>query len=267
MLIDSHCHLNRLDLTQYNGDLSAVMAAARDNDVGHILSAGVTLEEIPEIIAIAESYSNVTCTIGVHPSEEECREPTVDELIKLSSHKKVVGLGETGLDYYWPGDREKQKKRFRIHLEAAKEIKKPLIIHARDCFDDIFPMIKEMKIDEVGGVFHCFTGDVEIAKKIMDFGFYIGISGIVTFKKATQVHEVAKNMPLDRMLLETDAPYLAPTPFRGKPNEPAFLKLTAEYVAWLRDVPLEEIAKATTNNFYQLFKGIVIPRLDRGIQY
>lgn len=253
MLVDSHCHLNRLDLTKYDGDLSAAIAEAKSCGIAHILSVGVTLEETPEIIAIAETYSGVMCTIGVHPSEEKCREPTVDELIKLTQHKKVVGIGETGLDYYWPNNHEKQKEWFRIHIEAAKTVKKPLILHARDCFDDIFPIIKEMKADEIGGVFHCFTGDWETAKKILDLGFYIGISGIVTFKKATQVHEVAKNIPLDRLLLETDAPYLAPVPMRGKSNEPAFLKYIAEYIAWLKNRPLQELANQTTNNFFKLF--------------
>lgn len=255
MLVDSHCHLDRLDLTQYNGDLTNALADARANNVGHIFCVCIDLEHFPAVLQIAEQYPSVFASVGVHPTEVIAQEPTVDQLIKLGSHQKVIAFGETGLDYYRDNtDKAIQQERLRKHIHAAKTLNKPVIIHTRQAQDDTIHILQTEGADTVGGVMHCFTETWKMAQKAMDLNFYISFSGIVTFQNAKELKEIAKLVPLDRMLVETDAPYLAPVPYRGKPNQPAYVKQVAEYIAQLRGISLQELAEQTTQNFFTLFK-------------
>ena len=254
MLIDSHCHLDRLDLTKYDGQLDGAINAARDNGVEHILNIGINLQDFPRVLEIAEIYDDVSCTVGLQPSEHANHEPSIDELVELSQHPKVIGIGEVGLEYFHcSGDLTWQHERFRRHIQAAKQVNKPLVVHSREASDDMYRILCEEKAAEVGGVLHCFTDSYEYAQKFLGLGFYIGITGIVTFKKAMQVQKTAQKIPLERLLIETDAPYLAPVPYRGKPNEPAYVKYVAERIAELRDISYEEVARQTTANFWDLF--------------
>lgn len=254
MLIDSHCHLDRIDLTNYNGQLNGAINAARTAGVEHILNACVNLQDFPRVLEIAEAYDDVSCTVGLHPSDHEDQEPSVDELVQLSQHPKVIAIGEAGLDYFHcSGDLAWQRERFRRHIQAAKQVKKPLVIHSRESSEDMYRILREERAAEVGGVLHCFTDSYSQAQKFVDLGFYIGITGIVTFKQAVQVQETAQKIPLTRLLIETDAPYLAPVPYRGKPNEPAYVRYVAEAIAKLRGISYSEVAKQTTANFWDLF--------------
>jgi TatD DNase family protein len=258
MLVDSHCHLDHLDLAPYDGDLSKAIAAAREKDVGYILSPGVNLEEFPNILKIVETDEKFFASVGVHPTEKEARKPTLKDLLEFGQNKKVVGIGETGLDYAYCNNEEecqKQKDLFKIHIEAAKSLSKPLIIHSRDAEDDMIKILLEEDAVSVGGVMHCFTGTPEMAQKVLDLGFYISISGIVTFKNAHTLREIVKNIPLERMLIETDAPYLTPVPVRGKSNEPAYLCYIADFIANLREVPHKLLADQTTENFLKIIGG------------
>lgn len=223
--------------------------------VGAALCVAVSLEGLPRVIALAEAHENLYASVGVHPEERDCSEPEISTLVRLAEHKRVLGLGETGLDYYWQKDKpEWQRKRFRTHIRAAKIARKPLIIHTREAEEDTLRILREEGAHEVGGVMHCFTGTQEVAKGALDLGFHISFSGIVTFKNANQIKEVTKMVPLDRILVETDAPYLAPVPFRGKVNEPAYVRYVAEEIAALKGVAFTEIERATTENFCKLFK-------------
>lgn len=259
LLVDSHCHLNLLDLTPDAGDLNKVVARARDAGVGYLLNVCVNLADFPELLSTAERYPFVGVSVGSHPNEQH---ETVDceGLVRLAQHDKVVAIGETGLDYFRStGDLDWQRNRFRAHIQAAKQLQKPLIIHTRDAKEDTLKIMREENADQIGGVMHCFTEDWEAAKQALDLNFYISFSGVVTFKNATVIQEVAKKVPLERMLIETDSPYLAPVPFRGKPNEPAYVRHTAEYIANLRGISLDTFAEQTSANFFQLFKGAVRP--------
>lgn len=252
MLVDSHCHINFPDLA---ANLPAVLQAMRDNGVGHAMCIGVTLEKFPEVLAIAEAHDNIYATVGIHPDSENVQEATLEQLIALADHPKVVGIGETGLDYFrLTGDLEWQRERFRTHIRAAIASGKPLIIHTRNAAEDTIRIMREESAERIGGVMHCFTESQAVAEQAMELGFYISMSGIVTFKNATALKEVAKSIPLDRMLVETDSPYLAPIPYRGKTNQPAYVRYVAEHVAELRGISLEEVAAATTQNFFRLFK-------------
>ena len=252
LLVDSHCHLNFEPL---NAGLEDVLQRARDNGVGHMLCVSVTLETFPEIHQIAHQHANVFASVGVHPNEREGRDPSVDDLVDLAKDERVVAIGETGLDYYRSqGDMAWQQERFRRHIRAARECGKPLIIHTREAADDTLRIMREERAGEIGGVMHCFTESWEVARAALDLGFYISFSGIVTFRSAEALREVAKQVPQDRLLIETDAPYLAPMPFRGKTNEPAFVKLVAECLATQRAAAFEDIAAQTTKNFFALFK-------------
>lgn len=254
MLIDSHCHLDRLDLAPYNGDLNLALQAANKQDVQHFLCVCIDLERFPDLTAIAEKYPQVWTTLGLHPTETIAQEPTVEELIKLASHPKVVGIGETGLDYYrCEGDTKWQRERFRNHICAAKALEKPLIIHTRMAAADTIAILKEEKADTIGGVLHCFTENWEMAQAALEIGFYISFSGIITFPNAKDLREVAQKVPLESMLIETDSPYLAPVPFRGKSNEPAYVRYVAEALATLKNVDFATIASHTTQNFHRLF--------------
>ena len=255
MLVDSHCHLDRLELTPYDGRLSGALEAARANGVEHMLCVGIDLEAYPAMLALVENIPDVSVSVGVHPNEGDGRPPVVEELVQLAEHPKVVAIGETGLDYFRSeGDLDWQRDYFRRHIAAAKLARKPLIIHSREARADTIRIMREEGAAEVGGVMHCFTEDWDMAQAAMDMNFYISFSGIVTFKSAAQLQDVARRMPLERMLVETDSPYLAPIPFRGKPNQPAYVLHVAEFIAQLRGVKLAEIAAATTKNFYTLFK-------------
>ena len=251
MLVDSHCHLDFPDLAARLPELLQHMAA---NDVGAAVCIGVNLEDFPRVLSIAESEPRLLASVGVHPEYTDAAEPSAEQLVALANHPKVIAIGETGLDYYWHKDKpEWQRARFRTHIAAAKASGKPLVIHTRDSAVDTLRLMAEERAGEVGGVMHCFTETWEVAQQALDLGFYISFSGIVTFKNAKTVKEVASRVPLDRILVETDAPYLAPTPFRGKANEPAYVRHVAEEIATLRGLTVDQVATATTDNFFRLF--------------
>lgn len=251
MFIDSHCHL---DFPELADNLDSVLAAMRDNDVGYGLCISVTLPDFPKVLAVAEQHANLFATVGVHPDYENEVEPSVQELVQLARHPKVIGIGETGLDYFrLQGDLEWQRQRFRTHIQAAIAAGKPLIIHTRSAAEDTLRIMKEEGADRVGGVMHCFTESWEVAQAAIDLGFYISFSGIVTFKNAAALKDVAQRVPLERMLIETDSPYLAPVPFRGKTNQPAFVRHVAAEIAGLRGISLDAVGEATSANFFRLF--------------
>lgn len=252
MLVDSHCHINFSGLAD---NIDAVRQAMSEHGVGHALCISVTLKDFPQVLAMAEAYPNVFASVGVHPDYEDEPPFTADDLVRLADHPKVVAIGETGLDYFrLTGDLEWQRERFRTHIRAGIEAGKPLVIHTRSSAEDTIRIMREENAQHIGGVMHCFTETLEVALQAIELGFYISFSGIVTFKNAVQLKEVAKHVPLERVLVETDSPYLAPIPFRGKPNQPAYVKYVAEEVARLRNISLEELTTATTKNFFRLFK-------------
>ena len=252
MLVDSHCHLDFPDLANRLPDVLARMQA---NNVGCAVCIGVNLEDYPKVLALAEAEERLFATVGVHPEYTDVEEPSEETLVALAGHHKVIGIGETGLDYYWQKDKpEWQRARFRTHIQAAKRVGKPLVIHTRESAADTLRLMQEEGADEVGGVMHCFTENWEIARQALDLGFYLSFSGIVTFKNASIVKDVAQQCPLDRILVETDSPYLAPAPYRGKPNEPSYVLHVAEEIARLRSLSLEDVSQATTDNFFRLFK-------------
>lgn len=260
-LVDSHCHLDMLDLTPDGGDLNKVIERAKANGVNYFLNVCVSLRDFPAVLKIAKTYPFISASVGLHPNDQE-EEADANLLIGLAQDEKVIAIGETGLDYFRStGDLEWQKQRFRAHIAAAKAVQKPLIVHTRDAKDDTIRLMQEERANEAGGVMHCFTEDWDIAKKALDMNFYISLSGIVTFKSARTVQEVASRVPLDRLLIETDSPYLAPDPYRGKPNEPAYVRYTAEYIAKLRNLSLDALAEQTTQNFFTLFKGARRPHV------
>lgn len=252
-LVDSHCHIN---FDPLDDEVEQVIARAVEAGVNHMLCVSVNLEDYPQVLELAARFDNVFASVGVHPNEQEGHDPDVEELTVLASDPHVVAIGETGLDYYRTEEKmDWQHDRFRVHIEAAKRSAKPLIIHTRDSSTDTLQLMEEEGARDAGGVMHCFVEDWDTAKRAMDLGFYISFSGIVTFKNAKELQEVARKVPLDRMLVETDSPYLAPVPYRGKTNEPAYTRNVAEFIASLRDLSLEEVARNTTHNFYQLFRS------------
>lgn len=252
MLVDSHCHLNFPELLD---NLPAIKQAMQDNQVGHALCISVTLPDFPQVLALAVSNRNFYASVGVHPDYENIVEPSVDELVLLANHPKVIAIGETGLDYFrLTGDLDWQRNRFRTHIQAAIACGKPLVIHTRNAAEDTLRIMREEQAQRVGGVMHCFTESLEIALQAIELGFYISFSGIVTFKNALSIKEVAKNIPLDRILVETDSPYLAPMPYRGKTNQPGYVKYVAEEIAKLRGISFDEVSATTTENFFRLFK-------------
>jgi len=257
MLVDSHCHLDFPDLANRMPD---VLQRMQENQVNLAVCIGVNLEDFPQVIALAEQHAQLYATVGVHPEYTDVEEPDEDRLLGLAAHPKVIAIGETGLDYYWQKDKpEWQRDRFRTHIRAAKRCEKPLVVHTRDSAADTLRVLKEEGADAVGGVMHCFTENWDIARLALDLGFYLSFSGIVTFKNATIVKEVAQKCPLDRLLVETDSPYLAPVPYRGKLNEPAYVRYVAEEIAKLRMISVDEVCQATTDNFFSLFKGAKRP--------
>jgi TatD DNase family protein len=252
LLVDSHCHLNFSEFTDH---IDAVKQRMQDNQVGHALCVSVTLDKFPEVLKLAEQHDNFYASVGVHPDYEDIEEPTVAGLVQLANHSKVVAIGETGLDYFrLTGDLEWQRNRFRTHIQAAIVAKKPLIIHTRNAAADTIRIMHEEGAHQIGGVMHCFTESIEVALQAIEMGFYISFSGIVTFKNAAQIKEVARLVPLDKILVETDSPYLAPIPFRGKTNQPAYVKYVAQEIALLKRLNLDDVMQATTQNFFDLFQ-------------
>ena len=267
MFTDSHCHLNFPELAQ---NLPAIQDAMAQAQVTRAMVISCTMEEFPDVHALATRYDNLWCTVGVHPDTEHMTEPSVQDLVERAALPRVVGIGETGLDYYGMEDRkggrtiadmEWQRDRFRVHIRAAQQCGKPLVIHTRAAQEDTIRLLKEEGEDgsagSAGGVFHCFTESMEVAKQALDLGFYISFSGIVTFKSAQYLREVAAYVPEDRILIETDSPYLAPVPFRGKTNSPAYVPFVAKQVAEVRGMTVEAVAELTSRNFDNLFKGVV----------
>ncbi|MGZ8289305.1 MAG: TatD family hydrolase [Telluria sp.] len=258
MYIDSHCHINFPELASRMPEILAKMA---ENRVTHALCVSVDLPDFPQVLALAEQYPHIYASVGVHPDYEDTPEPTVDQLVELADNPKIIAIGETGLDYYrLEGDLEWQRERFRTHIRASRITRKPLIIHTRAASEDTIRIMREEGAGTadggVAGVMHCFTESLEVAQAALEMGFYISFSGIVTFKSAKDLQAVAKAVPLERILIETDSPYLAPVPHRGKMNEPGFVCHVAEYLATLKDVPLSQVAEQTTENFFNLFKVV-----------
>lgn len=254
MLVDSHCHLDRLDLARFGGGLAGVLEAAKANGVTRLLSVATDLESWPALARLTEPYRNIALSVGVHPSEDGGRAPTVAELVALGREPRVVAIGETGLDYYHGRDSmARQQSWFRIHIAAARELGKPLIVHTRDARDDTLRILEEEGAPEVGGVLHCFTEDWAMAERALWLNFHVSFSGIVTFKNAKPIQDAARRLPAGRLLVETDAPYLAPVPYRGKSNHPAWVRHVAEFVAGLRGETLERVAEVTSANYARLF--------------
>ena len=263
MFTDSHCHLS---FPALQAQLPQIRQAMEDAQVDRALCICTTLEEFEAVHELATTYSNFWSTVGVHPDNEDVLEPSLQDLLERASLPKVVGIGETGLDYFRLGERtvadmEWQRERFRVHIRAARQCAKPLVIHTRNASDDTLAILKEegegAGSGRAGGVFHCFTETQAVARAALDLGFYISFSGILTFKTAGDIREVARFVPLDRMLIETDSPYLAPMPYRGKTNNPSYVPFVAQQIAELKQQPLEVIAEATSRNFEQLFKGVM----------
>ncbi|SDN96036.1 TatD DNase family protein [Rhodoferax sp. OV413] len=263
MFTDSHCHLSMPDLVAQLPAIRTAMAAAH---VDRALCICTTLEEFGDVHALATGYDNFWATVGVHPDNEDVQEPSLDDLLQRSALPRVVGIGETGLDYYRLGDRsvadmEWQRTRFRTHIRAARQVAKPLVIHTRSASDDTIAILKEEGEDgsagSAGGVFHCFTETAAVARAALDLGFYISFSGILTFKNAQDIRDVAAFVPMDRLLIETDSPYLAPVPYRGKTNNPSYVPFVAQQIAQLKNTSVEEIAHKTSANFDRLFNGVL----------
>jgi len=256
MLVDSHCHLDRVDLSPYEGSFEALMERTRTDGVGHMLCVCIDLEHYDAMRGLVDGHDDVSVSVGVHPNECDRREPTADRLVELAADPRVVAIGETGLDYHYnQGDLDWQRQRFRVHIKAARRAGKPLIIHTRDARRDTIRLMREEGADQAGGVMHCFTETWEMAEQALDLGFYISFSGILTFKNAEALRDVARHVPLDRLLIETDSPYLAPVPHRGKKNEPRYVTHVADQIAELRGLDRDEVVALTGENFFRLFSG------------
>lgn len=257
MLTDSHCHLDKIKLEPFANDFSTLVEKAHDSNVKQMLCVCIDIEHFQDVLKPAQQYPHIHCSVGVHPTHKDSHAPTMDELVELAQHKEVIAIGETGLDYFRSkkdDDMGWQHDLFRTHIRAAIETQKPLIIHTRSAKEDTLKILEEEHADKIGGVMHCFAEDWETAEKAMELNFYISFSGIVTFNSARELQDVAKRVPSDKYLIETDSPWLAPVPKRGKPNQPAYVKYVAEKMAELRDCSFEQIAKESTDNFNRLFK-------------
>ena len=254
MLIDSHCHLDQLKLDHYRNDLEKAIQVARKNGVQRMLCVGINLENVNSMIALVKQYPDVYASVGVHPLEKDLAEPDMETLIRYSTHEKVVAIGESGLDYFYSAEsKEVQKSRFVIHLQAAAQTKLPLIVHTRAAREDTIQLIQKYGDLETAGVLHCFTENWKMAKKAIDMNYLISISGIVTFRNSNALRDVVKKIPLDRMIIETDSPYLTPVPYRGKSNEPKYLPYIARYIAELKNISIEKLSTITSKNFFRLF--------------
>lgn len=255
-LVDSHCHIN---FPEFKDRIPAILQNAAENQISHCLCITTSWENRADVLALAREHKSISASVGIHPTTEGGHEPDVKELLEAAADPLVVAIGETGLDYFRStGDMTWQHERFHRHIAVARSIQKPLIIHTRAAADDTMNTLRDHDAGAAGGVMHCFAEDWAVAKQALDIGFYISFSGIVTFKSAISVQEVASKAPMDRILVETDAPYLAPVPHRGKTNEPAFVRHTAEFIAQLRGISLEELAQSTTENFYRLFPAAAV---------
>lgn len=253
-LVDSHCHLDRLNLDQYDGCLDQALAAAREKGVEALLCVGIDLTHAAQVIQLAEQYSGVYASVGIHPLEKLPAPVDGASLLAYAGHERVVAIGETGLDYYYGADSAlAQQALFALQLQTAGQAGLPVIVHSRDASEDTLALIRRHGSREHGGVLHCFCGDWDMARAAMDMNYMISISGMVTFASASALRDVVRKIPLDRLLIETDAPYLAPVPHRGKPNEPAFIAEVAAYIAQLRQISLSQLAQRTTENFFRLF--------------
>ena len=253
-LVDSHCHI---DFPELAGDIDGVLRRMAEHGVTHALCVSVNLEDFPRVLRLAQSHDNVYATAGVHPDHPMGLDVCCAEIVRLGRAERVIAIGETGLDYYrLEGDLEWQRSRFRKHIRAARELGKPLIIHCREAAEDLLQIMHEERASEVGGIMHCFTESWSVAERAMTMNFSISFSGIVTFRNAAQVRDVAARVPWDRLLVETDSPYLAPVPMRGKTNEPAFVRHVAQGVADIRGVDVTEVARITTRNFFRLFNKL-----------
>lgn len=254
MLVDSHCHLDRINLSPYNGQLDLAIAAAHERGIQQMLCIGISLQNIQTVIDIAQAHPGVVASVGVHPCDVKEGTATADQLKAWSAQPKVVALGETGLDYHYETESKAlQHQSFALHLQVGRETGLPVVVHTREARADTLALIKEYGSLEHSGVLHCFTEDWDMARAALDLNYYISISGIVTFKNADQIRDVVSKMPLDRLLVETDSPYLAPVPYRGKPNEPKYVREVAQYIADLRGLSYETLAQQTSENFYRLF--------------
>jgi TatD DNase family protein len=256
MLTDSHCHLDKIDLEFFDNKFSNMIDAAHDADVSQFLCACIDTENFQKVLKPAQQYENIFCSVGVHPTHKDSYHPTVKELVELAKHDEVIAIGETGLDYFHCEDEDMswQHDLFRTQIRTAIETNKPLIIHTREAKEDTIRILREEGAEQVGGVMHCFVEDWETAQQALDLNFYISFSGIVSFNSAKVLQDVAKKVPSDKYLIETDAPWLAPVPKRGKPNQPAYVKYVAEKMADLRDCSYQKVAKESTENFNRLFK-------------
>ncbi len=258
-MIDSHCHLDRIDLEPYQNDLGQFMIHLNNQKITHLLSVSIDLDNLPAMWALVKNFNNICISVGVHPNVELTpeQEPSVDDLVEMTKHKRVVAIGETGLDYFRSeGDLSWQHQRLRTHIQAAKQLQLPIIIHTREAKDDTLKILREEGANEVGGVIHCFTEDWEMASQAIELGFYISFSGIVTFKNAANIQEVATRIADDRFLIETDSPYLAPVPHRGKPNYPTYVKHVAEKIAELRNTSVEHVCEVSSQNYHRLFSKV-----------
>ena len=252
-IIDSHCHIDRVDLDAFGGSIESMLDHARNLSVDKFLCVCIDLEHFDDVYALSKSYPNIYCSVGVHPTETNCKDPSIEELLEYAKSNRVIAIGETGLDYFHvrKDEADWQRDRFRRHIAASNQSGKPMIIHMRDSKEDTIEILSREKAEK--GVMHCFAEDLETAEAAIDLGFYISFSGILTFKSAQDLREVAKQIPTERILIETDSPYLTPVPYRGKPNSPAYTYYVAEKLAEIRNTTIGEIAKVTTQNFNQLF--------------
>ena len=252
-IIDSHCHIDRVDLDAFGGSIESMLDHARNLSVDKFLCVCIDLEHFDDVHTLSKSYPNIYCSVGVHPTETNCKDPSIEELLEYAKSNRVIAIGETGLDYFHvrKDEADWQRDRFRRHIAASNQSGKPMIIHMRDSKEDTIEILSREKAEK--GVMHCFAEDLETAEAAMDLGFYISFSGILTFKSAQDLREVAKQIPTERILIETDSPYLTPVPYRGKPNSPAYTYYVAEKLAEIRNTTIGEIAKVTTQNFNQLF--------------
>ena len=255
MIIDSHCHLNMLDYDKLGLTVEQAIEQAKQAGVESILNISVDLDNAKDVVALAQQHDNVFASVGVHPSEVLSVEPSFDDYKQLAQHGKVIAIGETGLDYYYNKDgHDVMQSRFRTQIQVANDLNKPIIVHTRSAHEDTLRIMQEERADQCKGVMHCFTESWEMAEVALSMGFYVSFSGIVTFKNAANVVEVASRVPLDRLLIETDAPYLTPVPYRGKPNQPAHVSLVADKIAEIKQLPVQAVAEATTDNFKRLFR-------------
>ncbi|MES9850293.1 MAG: TatD family hydrolase [Candidatus Thiodiazotropha sp. L084R] len=254
MLVDSHCHLDRVALDHYENDFNRFVSTTLDSGVDHMLCVSIDLESWPSMVSLVEAFPQILVSVGVHPNDRERRDPSASELVELARHPKVIAIGETGLDYFHgTGDLDWQRERFCRHIQGAKQAEMPLIIHTRDAKSDTLSIMQSEGADQAGGVMHCFTEDWSMAEQAIEMGFYISFSGIITFKNAADLREVVKQVPIDRLLIETDSPYLAPVPYRGKPNQPIYVRQVAECVAEIKNMSIEEVAQVTSDNYYHCF--------------